>query len=68
MVLVLLTPELTHGVLRTICIDFSTADIEEKILENLYRIIMSSKASDKSSELGPLPPGWDTKFDARTGR
>merc|ERR1712038_1824503 len=23
---------------------------------------------DKSSELGPLPPGWDTKFDSRTGR
>ena len=24
--------------------------------------------SDKNSELGPLPPGWDTKFDPRTGR
>jgi len=24
--------------------------------------------SDKNSELGPLPPGWDTKFDPRTGK
>ena len=27
-----------------------------------------SDMSDKNSELGPLPPGWDTKFDPRTGR
>merc|ERR1711953_774738 len=27
-----------------------------------------AEMSDKNSELGPLPPGWDTKFDPRTGR
>ncbi len=24
--------------------------------------------ASEMSELGPLPPGWDTKFDSRTGR
>ena len=28
----------------------------------------SKRMSDKNSELGPLPPGWDTKFDPRTGK
>ena len=61
-------------------IDFWTADpkysfwtwrsrtwVEAKT-KGKYIVIMSSKNSDKSSELGPLPPGWDTKFDPRTGR
>ena len=27
-----------------------------------------AKISTKMTELGALPPGWDTKFDPRTGR
>ena len=40
-------------------IDFYAAEIDKD---------SGAEMSDKNSELGPLPPGWDTKFDPRTGR
>ena len=39
-----------------------------KLTTSLNITLPFAKISTKMTELGALPPGWDTKFDPRTGR